>query len=337
MTDKIQQQLALFIENDRTLFNAGHGGKENRRLAAFFYTMNNQKLDFSRWCGYVDMLAENSEVKFFDRGFLVSTLLSLENNGEELLNRINIVNELMVRTESFWWDSDFMGVACYLVAHRVRPENYQLAVDRISAFYNGMKANKRIYVDESYYCYITLLGLSSVDVQIGIEQVERFTAFYKSQIKPREGSLPFLPLLSVLSRIDNNRLVALRKAFNKGRLRFADRATIPAIGILAQLPLDVNTIVSEVLNAEKILRKQVKWNFAHGYAVELLLTAAMLVTTAYLDEVRRSTAGIIGLPDFGDLVLCTHVSRTIFWAYPITAADSNPTSISFSAPKGRRQ
>lgn len=330
-----QQKVTLFTENDSTLLKDKCLRKENRRLAAFIYAFCNQNVDCLAIRNSYDVIANHPDVRFLDSRALVATLLSLKENSAELLGRINLVHDLMT-DENFWWDSDYIGVACYLIATRTKPESIQAVVARMTAFYNGMKTNRRLYVDESYYGFMALLGLNLTDVASGLGRIEQLFESHKTQLTPREQSGELLALALVLNnKIDVNRVIALRRAFKKHKIRFLDRAVIPAIGIFAQLSADANTLVLEVLETQKRIRKQIKFNiFAHGYAAELFFTSAMIVASGYLDKMQSDGADVTLL---SDMIIWMQVRNLIKWSEPITMSDARPTMISFSTPKGRRQ
>jgi len=120
------------------------------------------------------LVKENTGVFSTFRGNMslcIAALLSLSADPQGLFDEVLKVYDLM--KEAKLRASDYLVVAAYQVAAQTEPANYQNAVDRARAFYDGMKARHFFYTSQDDYIFAAMLGLSDLDVETGTERIEQ--------------------------------------------------------------------------------------------------------------------------------------------------------------------
>jgi hypothetical protein len=302
MNARIRQKLELFINNiqilkaDRFLFG------DKRRLAAFYLALYNKSINSEVIRNNHMMIASHEYDNFPDDAAQIATLLSIFDNSEDLFSRIVTVHKLM-ENAGFHRDSPYIGLAAYLIATGTDTGNFENAVTRAKDVYDRMGENEQsdnnsIIACESNYPYAALYGISKNDIKDGLEYTDQLFQWFKTALDERNQN--FIPDVKELARtvlfnnmIDANRVVALRDtirlSLKLSKFQFKMMFPLSAIGILAQLPGDINTIAHELNVTQHFLRKQKGFSQLSTPKRELFLTSAMIVSSAYLDEIKFNT------------------------------------------------
>ena len=295
--DTIRQKLALFIENNQMTKNDQLLNRENGQISAFFYTFYNRRINCAAIRDNHNMIANHPDVRFFDTGSQVATLLSLYDNSAELLERINVVYSLLVEKAGFWHDSHYIGFTSYLIVTGTAPENYQNVVARTSDFYKGM-VEKNFGASEASYPYAALFGLSNIDVMYGLGQIEQLFQWYKTALKARNAL--FIPSVREIAMIlifndlvDRNRVIELKNTIKPARvlgikIAMWDAIFYDIVGILAQLPASASTLSQELDEVQKFLKTQKGFSQMFLSVHGRYLTSTSIIANAYLDEVKRN-------------------------------------------------
>jgi len=163
--------------------------------------------------------------------------------------------------------SDYLIVVAYLVAAKTDEKRYVQAVEKAKAFYDGMKANHRFITGRNDYIYAAMLGISDVELESGLKKMEHL---YRE-----------------------TRVFDLSERLRQRGLRFDKEYTLPALGILALLPIDTGTLVDEVNAVYQFLRTHKGFG---GWAVtkqELLLFSSAIAALDFLDNEQSNQGALL--------------------------------------------
>jgi len=175
--------------------------------------------------------------------------------------------------------SDFLVMAAYQIATQAKPTSVQGVVNRTRLFYDGMKARRFFTTGQDDYIFAAMLGLSNLDVEVGIERIERLNVRLKGDFSNR-SSIQALAQVLVLSGSDETAVccvLALRDALRAQKIRLDKAYTLPSLGILALLPMDSDTIVKDLEQASETLLAQKGFSRWSVSKQERLLYAATIV------------------------------------------------------------
>ena len=286
MNQKLTQKTALYVENvnivrkDKNLKRIR--GLDNRAVS-FLYAAHNQRIDRNIFLNSFSLFGSNyslSSVLRSPRVLYTGAALSLEKDSSAVFEQFKVVIELMGEA-GFLADSNFIGVAAYLIATRAEPADYQSIVERAYGYYNELKNRPHFLASESKYPYMALFGLSNIEVSDGLMRLEQLYQQYMSRL-PHASQTNIQNLVEVLFLIgaDENRVLSLIDALEK--IKRPDRFSMFTVGYLSSIPVDVGTLADEINKTQKYLRKQ--RGFKLMSKVDLYLAAAALVANTYASE-----------------------------------------------------
>lgn len=264
-----------------------------KRLAAMLYAQENRPIDCDAIRNSHDLMKQNTGVFSSFRGHMalgIAALLSLSPNPPALFNATQQVYAQLRDTKLR--PSDYLAVAAYQIAAQTDPVGYATAVSRTREFYDRMKAQHFFRTGQDDYIFAAMLGLSQLDVTTGAGHIEQLYERLKGEFRDK-NSVQALAQVLVLGESDDsvvNRLLTLRAALRAQKIRLDKSYTLPALGILALLPVDSGVIVREIDQARSFLRAQKGFGAMTVAPQELLLYAAGVVADSYARDVR---AGVL--------------------------------------------
>jgi hypothetical protein len=285
MDKDIQSKLELFASNAQTVkkrFTWQHA--LTHRMAALLYAREGLKADCGKIKQCHNLIKENTGVFSTFRGNMVlslAALLSLSPDPKRLLEDSLKVYSMM-KDEKFR-ASDHLVIAAYEIAAQGDHMRYNDTVMRSRNFYDGMKSNRFFQTGQDDYIYAAMLGLSDLDVATGVGRIEEIYRKLKGEFWDN-NSVQALAQILVLGGSDDDtvkRVLTLRDVLRSQKIKLDRAYTLPSLGILAMLPVDINVIVADIDKARKALRAQKgfgSWSIA---TQELLLFAAAIVAGYY--------------------------------------------------------
>lgn len=251
-----------------------------RRLAALLYAAEGKEID----CGAIrdchSMIKENTGVFSIFRGnsaVTVATLLSLDSSREQLLKNTLEVYELMRKAR--FRALDHLAVAAYQIAAKAKPEEFQGAVDKARAFYDGMKEEHRLITGYDDYMFAAQLGLSGIQVETGLMRIEAFYEAFRPELRFRNGvqALSQVLVLGDMPMDCVNRLLTLRDRLRSVGLRLDREYSVSSLGILTMLPGSIDELLNDLSETYELLRGGKGFSSWTVTKQELLIICAALV------------------------------------------------------------
>jgi hypothetical protein len=291
MKPEIQNKLELFAENiqivkkDFTWQNM-----LVKRLAALLYAQANRQADTAMIRSCYDLIKNETGVFSAFRGNMslcLAALMSLAKNQNELFGKTREVYTLLKGEKLH--RSDFLVVAAYQIASQTEVTNYASVVARTREFYDGMKANHFFMTGQDDYIFAAMLGLSNLEVNCGVERIEQIIQQLKGEFWDRNSvqSLAQVLVLGGKSEDVIDRVLALRDALRAQKIKLDKTYTLPTLGVLALLPVDIETIAGDIAEAQTFLRSQKGIGSFRVPTQELLLYAAAIVAGEYAADVKN--------------------------------------------------
>lgn len=140
----------------------------------------------------------------------------------------------------------YLACAALQIAKEVDPDFYEDTAKRTKAIYNRFKSKHRMLTGQDDYVYAALLALSDWDDTRGLWRVDVFYNRLKDDF-PVKNSVQTLAQVLALSGMgydDVWRVLALRDAFANEDIKMSRANTVPALGVLAMLPGQVEEITA---------------------------------------------------------------------------------------------
>ena len=290
MKTEVHEKLALFAANIQAIMRefTWHGTLV-RKLAALLYTLDNKPIDCDAIRNCHALIKGNTGVFSSFRGNMalcIATMLSLRENPADLFARTVFVYEKLKSLK--FQVSDYLVIAAYEIASQAEPGEYDQVISRTKAFYDGMKSKGFFRTGQDDYIFSAMLGLSGINVKIGTESIENLYQRFKPEFRAG-NSVQMLAQILVLSgerEIAISRILTIRDAMKAQKIHLDRVYTLPSLGVLALLPVDINVLVEDVNNAQAFLGTQKGFGSFSISKQELLLFVSAIVAAVYTKEIE---------------------------------------------------
>ena len=363
MNQNITEKLALFAQNVQTIkkgFVWHHAG--TKRLAALLYALQGKTIDCDAIRESHAVIKEKTGVFSMFRGnmsIFIAAMLSLDNgcvtNGISIhggsqskhltpsgvrlpsaptvsmsvchRQRLSDVTDVygMLKAAKFH-ASDYLAVAAYLIVADTDRANYQNTVDRARQFYDGMKKNNWFHTGQDDYIFATMLGLSDIDLDTGVERVNELYRRLKPEFTMAGGgSVQALSqMLTLGGKSDEalGHLLLLRNSLRSRRIKLDRAYTLPALGALSLLPVDGNTLVNDMYEAQKYLRAQKGFGLFSIMTQELLLFSSAIISSVYAKEMNDKVVAATSV-SIVNIIIAQQVAMIVAVSAATSAAASS--------------
>ena len=264
-----------------------------KRLVALICTLENKPIDCIAIKENLNLIKNNTGLFSMFRGNMslcIAAMLSLNTDRDKVFaNTISVYDQLNLAK---FGASDYLAVAAYLIACNTEPYNYQHAVRRTRAFYEGMKKHRWFHTGQDDYIFTSMLGLSDVGIEEGLV---RINLLYE-QLKPEfrlagGGGVQMLAqMLAICGKCNDSleHLFHLRHAFRQRNVRLDKAYTLPALGALSLLDISSDILVNDMLDAQRYLRAQKGFSSFSITTQELLLYTSAIISSVYAVEMKSN-------------------------------------------------
>lgn len=285
-----QANLELFAENTQIIKKEFiWQASLVKRLAALLYANQGKQVDCQAIRQCHQLILENTGPFSTFRGDLalcIAALLSLSPHPEETFEQTKQVYSLLKQVK--FTPSDYLVVAAYQIATQAPIAQQETVVARARKFYEQMKARHFFLTGQDDYVYCAMLGLSDLDVDSGSQQVEELY----SQLQPVFGGHNRVQALAQTLALGPpndqtlGRLFALQDALRAQKIRLDREGSMPALGILALLPTDIDLLVQDLCAIRDALKEKKGFSMWSVETQELLLYAASILAAAQAKDMQ---------------------------------------------------
>ena len=300
MNEIIAERLTLFVENScfaRRCFS-WTAWPQARRLTALTYAFEDRHLDADAITESADFMKKNAGTLSMFRStagassLCVAANLSLYEDREQLFKDI-LMSYGSLRSVKFR-ASNHLAIAASLVATGTERHNFEEVATRAKIFFEGLRGRSWFLTrDDSIFS--VMMGLSDMAPSVGIERVEGLQQQLKIEFgRCSRRAVQALAQIIVLSgEADDtlSRLIGLNKALRAQNIRLDKNFTLPSLGILSLLPVDNDTLASDIVEAQNYLKGQK--GFRLFSTQERLLFASAIVSSAYAEDYKQSIDNLI--------------------------------------------
>lgn len=290
MKNTIHSKLELFGDNAQIIKKEFIWQNTlTKQLVALLYAQEGKRVDCEAIRQCHALIKQNTGVFSTFRGNMalcVAAMLALSPNPQEVFSETLKVYDLLkgVKLRA----SDFLVVAAYEIAARSDAFDYGNVVTRTRSFYDGMKAHHFFYTGQDDYIFAAMLGLAELDAETGVEHIELLYNRLKGEFWDR-NSVQALAQVLVLGNSDDHaadRVLIMRDALRAQKIKLDKAYTLPVLGILALLPVEIDAIVRDISAAQDILRAQKGFGPLSVTNQELLLFAASIIASDYAESIK---------------------------------------------------
>ena len=260
-----------------------------KRMSALLYALEGKTVDLEAIRQCHNLIKQNTGPFSTFRGSMalgLAAMLSLSGDPENSLSATLKVYKLLKDVK--FRASYLLAVAAYRIAIQAEASDYDNAVTRTRAFFDGMKAKNLFYTGQDDYIFAAMSGLSGLDLAEGTERIKQIYNQLKREFR-NKNSVQILAQVLVLGEADDsivNRVLALRDALRTQKIKLDKAYTLPFLGIFALLPVEIEIIVNKIGEAQDALRNKKGFRTLSVSTGELLLLAATIVASDYAENIK---------------------------------------------------
>ncbi len=299
-----------------------------RRLAALLYAARGSRINMRSLEESFNLIKEDTSWVSYFRGnsmMSVATLLSLNTNKRrQLANTLNVY-EQMKKTR--FWSSDYLVVAAYQIAEGTSEDKYAETIRRAKGFYDGMKAQHPFVTGQDDYIFSALLGLSSIEIESGLNRIEAFYRALKPHFNSFGGVQTLAQVLTLGGKDDDavNRVLDLANAFKQRGMRLDREYNLPSLGVLSLLPTNNDTLVDDVIEVYELLRTKKGFGRWSVSKQELLLLSSALVAFEYADDAGDCVVASALSTSLTNIIVAQQTAVSVMIATSAATASSDAT------------
>ena len=290
MDSKNQAKFALFAQNAQILKKPFKWHDTlPKGLAALLYAVENKTVDCEAINESLNLIKHSVGVFSAFRGSMslcIASMLSLKSEKRRIFSDTLTVYDMMKKAK--FRASEYLAIAAYQIAANATHDSFDQTIGRAKKFYDGMKKKRWFLTGEDDYIFATMLGLSELDVKTGVEKIEALYQQLKLHFQPKNSVQNLAQILVLGGECEEaaKRLLKLHEALRGQKMRLDKTYTLPAMGVLALLPVDADTIVKDIAYAKDFLRVQKGFGSLYISMQELLLLVSSIVAANYAEEFK---------------------------------------------------
>ena len=324
MENKTKNKLILFAENTLAIKKEFKWHDDfAKRLSALLYAQENRAINCNAITQCHALIKQNTGIFSIFRGNMVlciATLLSLSDDQQGLFDKTQDVYKMLKDTK--FHTSDYLAVAAFQIASQAHSTNLANVVSRTRKFYDSMKAQRRFHTGEDDYILAAMLGLSDIDITLGTDRIEQIYSRLKSKLRDKNSIQMLSQVLVLGGSCDDtvSRVLTLRDAFRAQKIKLDNFYTLPILGILALLPVEIETIVNETAEAQQILREQKGFGSWSASMQERLLYAMAIVAAEHTKDTNNAIVTATLATSITNIIIAQQVAIMVAASSASTAA-----------------
>lgn len=214
--------------------------------------------------------------------------------GEKLKNALAVHATL----KEHFWGSQYLPLASVIVAELAENWRYKELAARTRHIYDLMKAEHPFLTSAEDSVYAALLAFSDMaDAQV-VEEMERCYRLLKENFFSSNAVQSLSHVLALGEGNAEQKCKKTMEIFNGLKARgykYGTEYELATLGVLALLPVDVATIINEMIEIDSFLSNQKGYGVFGCTKRQRLMHAAMILSSSYLDEKGTKTMDMVAI------------------------------------------
>jgi len=292
MEDRIRQKADLMADNYRVLKkNFKWESAQLNHFGAMVHTTKGIGVDAELLGKVKRFLKENTGWTSQFRGynlFILSNLLCLEENYEELFSRITELYEKL-RDEGLKNRAE-LPLTAYVIAKETDRAQWDFSIKRMIAFYQRMKENHFWLTSSDDYVYAAILAVIDMDVEKATDEIETCYTMLNDKGFHKGNNLQTLSHILAVgeeSAFDKcNKTAWIFRGLKESGCCPVNYG-LASVGVLALVAPDVQKVIEEVAEAYEYIYKKEGYGFWSIDKTTRAMLAASLVSDFYIDGIQK--------------------------------------------------
>ncbi|MGN0324073.1 MAG: DUF4003 family protein [Oliverpabstia sp.] len=222
------------------------------------------------------------------------SMLAVDKEPEEKLRKaLGVYDEL----KGYFWGSQYLPVASMIIANMVEPVRYQEVTARTRHIYDLMKSEHPFLTSSEDSVFAAMLALSSLTDEQIVEETEKCYRLIKPEFFSGNAVQSLSHVLALGEGRAEDKCRATIELFCNLKARGYKYGTdyeLATLGILALLPTDSDTIMTDIMEVDDFLSTQKGYGFFGIGRKQRIMHAGMIVASDYTGQSDAMHTAAIG-------------------------------------------
>lgn len=330
MNTEVKAKVDLMVDN---YYELKKGFKWESNLAKHFgalvHSINGKKVDVSiieKIVKYIKSKTGTFSNYRGTNGFILSNLLSFEEDYETFFNNMLEVNKKM-RDKKFK-SSAYLPLAAYTITKEVSSEEWDYRIDRMRDFYNYMKENHFWLTSSDDYVFAAVLAISDLEAEKASKDIEKCYRYLNEDGFHKGNDLQTLSHILAIgeesAEVKCKKTVEIYKGLKGKKLKLAYNG-LASLGVLALVASDIDKIIDEIKEVyDYIYEKKGYGTWSIDKSMRTML-AATLVADSYVENIKKGVVQV-ALGNSINAIIIAQQQAMIAAACAASAAASSSSS-----------
>lgn len=318
MREALLEQCQSFIEN-RDIVRSVFRMESNFMypICAAIITDKGKRADPERLKLCRDILKAQTGAFSNFRGLVRMSLIcmmSVDPNPEQRLKNAQLVYENLRKSFS---GTQYLCVAAMVISELVDPGYYKPMAEHTHRVYRLLKNKHPFLVSSEDSVFSALLAISKKTDERILTETERCYTLLKPHFFFNHAVQSLSQVLALCEGRPEEKCEATASLFQRMKeegLRYGTDVELPTLGVLAMLPVEQETILTELRQVDEYLSKQKGYGFLGLSKQQRLMHAAMIVTGDHLEHCATTqlnlSHSIMALAAAQQAALCAAIAAT---------------------------
>lgn len=227
------------------------------------------------------------------------SMLAVDPNPAEKMEKALKVYELLKKD---FWASDFLPLAAMTIADMVQPQQYAEIAVRTRRIYQLMKKEHPFLTASEDSVLAALLAMSNMTDGELIREMETCYQILKGEFHSSNAVQTLSHVLALgdgSAQVKCRDTIQLYQGLRQKGYKYGKEYELAILGVLALLPVDLNTVTMDVIEVDNFLAAQKGYSGVFGMErKQRLMHAGMLVASDYIghkEDYRMNSTTIGGM------------------------------------------
>jgi len=206
--------------------------------------------------------------------------------------------EVHAAFKEHFWASQYLPLASVIVAEMAESFRYKELAARTKHIYELMKAEHPFLTSAEDSVFATLLAFSDMTDNQVVDEMERCYQILKQNFFSANAVQSLNHVLALGEGTAEQKCQKVLDIFLRLKMKgykYGTEYELATLGVLALLPIEVDTIVNEMIEVDQFLSNQKGYGF-FGYGKrQRLMHAAMILSSSYIDEKDSQKMGTVAI------------------------------------------
>lgn len=221
-------------------------------------------------------------------------MMAVDSNPDRKLNQ---ALQVYAALKEHFWGSQYLPVASMMIADVVEPARYGEIAARTRNIYERMKSEHPFLTSGEDSVFAAMLALSDLTDEQIVAETEHCYRLLKPEFFSGNAVQSLSHVLALCEGSAEEKCsttLELYRSLKSRGYKYGTDYELATLGILATLPVDRSTVMTDMMEVDDFLAGQKGYGFFGIGRKQRLMHAGMIVTSDYLDQSDTMQTAAIG-------------------------------------------